>query len=135
MKMSAEQLVDILKWQEEMLARIERLERRVRRIEKLEAAKPPRVPTRRALGIVELLQLPDNIRITVWAICKLGGDATADEVAAKTGRTRNIESVYLNQLVRSGHLEKERRGRRVFFKVKHAMKKTVAELVGVGWRL
>ena len=66
------------------------------------------ISAERPLGIAEFLKLPDNLRKTVLAISELG-EATAEEVAAKTGRTRNIESVYLNQLVRSKHLIKSRK--------------------------
>jgi len=45
------------------------------------------------------------------------GQATAEEIAAKTGRTRAAESDYLNQLASRGFLEKERKGREMHFQV------------------
>lgn len=69
------------------------------------------------LSALELLELPDTLRKSVVAIGELGGVATADEVATKTGRVRNLESVYLNQLVRMNRLSKTRKGRKVHFSV------------------
>jgi hypothetical protein len=113
----ADTITDILKQQEKMLARIKRLEKRVSNLEKrlTHVRATAEVSAERPLGIAELLELPDNLRKTVLAIGELG-EATAEEVAAKTGRTRNIESVYLNQLVRSKHLVKSRKGKRIYFK-------------------
>jgi len=68
------------------------------------------------LDVMTLLSLPDHLRKTATAVCKLG-KATADEVADETGRTRAMESAYLNQLVRMGYLRKERVGRKVYFYV------------------
>jgi hypothetical protein len=113
----ADSIADILKQQKKILAKIKQLEKRV---SKLERRLTPReamreVSAEQPLGIADLLELPDNLRKTILAISELG-EATAEEVAAKTGRTRNIESVYLNQLVRSKHLIKSRRGRKIYFK-------------------
>ena len=69
------------------------------------------------LSAVELLELPDILRKSIVAIGELGGVATAEEVAEKTGRVRNLESIYLNQLVRMDRLSKTRKGRRVFFSI------------------
>lgn len=66
------------------------------------------------LDVDALLRLPDHLRKTAMAVGELGS-ATADQVAAQTGRTRAAESDYLNQLVKMGYLKKERRGRTVFF--------------------
>jgi hypothetical protein len=49
-------------------------------------------------------------------------EATAEEVASKTERTRNIESVYLNELIRAGYLGRKRKGKKVFFRVKFSRK-------------
>lgn len=67
---------------------------------------------------MELLELPDNLRKTVMAVSELG-EATAEEVAEKTTRIRNIESHYLNTLVQMDHLHKKRKGRKVYFTVKY----------------
>lgn len=113
----ADSIADILKQQKEILAKIKQLEKRVSNLEKRLTLKETtaKVSAKQPLGVAEFLELPDNLRKTVLAISELR-EATAEEVAAKTGRTRNIESVYLNQLVRSKHLVKNRRGRKIYFK-------------------
>jgi uncharacterized coiled-coil protein SlyX len=63
-----------------------------------------------------LLKLPDHLRMSLQKLMALKS-ATAEEVAAETGRTRAAESDYLNQLLKMGYLKKERRGRTVFFSV------------------
>jgi len=63
-----------------------------------------------------LMSLPEHLRKTALAIATMG-QATAKQVAAKTGRTRAAESDYLNQLTSRGFLKKERRGREVHFLV------------------
>jgi hypothetical protein len=45
------------------------------------------------------------------------GKAMAEDVAKETGRARAIESAYLNQLARMGHVKKGKEGRRVYFTV------------------
>jgi len=67
-----------------------------------------------ALDVMTLLSLPDHLRKTAVAICKLGR-ATAQEVAEQTKRARAVESGYLNQLVLMGYLKKERKGRKAYF--------------------
>lgn len=42
-------------------------------------------------------------------------EATADEVAQKTGLQRAVESSHLNELVRLGYVKKERKGRLAYF--------------------
>lgn len=111
------QWTNIIKRQEEILTRLETLERRVEKIEKLlrmEELKEE-AQVEKPLDVAEMLKLPDNLRKTVLALGELG-EATAKEVAAKTGRTRNIESFYLNQLARSNYITKIRRGKKVYFK-------------------
>lgn len=68
------------------------------------------------LGVEALLTLPDHLRKTAMAVGEVGS-ATAEQIATQTGRTRAAESDYLNQLVKMGYLEKERRGRTVFFSI------------------
>lgn len=63
-----------------------------------------------------LVSLPKHLRKTALAIVKMG-QATAEQVAAKTGRTRAAESDYLNQLVRQGILKKEKIGREIHFSI------------------
>lgn len=67
-----------------------------------------------ALDVMTLLSLPDHLRKTAVALCKLE-EATANEVAEQTKRARAVESGYLNQLVIMGYVKKERRGRKVYF--------------------
>jgi len=68
------------------------------------------------LDVMTLLSLPDHLRKTAVALCKLD-QATAEEVAEQTKRARAVESGYLNQLVIMGYLKKERRGRKAYFYV------------------
>lgn len=68
------------------------------------------------LDVDALLTLPDHLRKTAMAVGELGS-ATADQVAAQTGRSRAAESDYMNQLVKMGYLKKERKGRTVFFSI------------------
>lgn len=68
------------------------------------------------LDVMTLLSLPDHLRKTAVALCKLD-QATADEVAEQTKRARAVESGYLNQLVLMGYVKKERRGRKAYFYV------------------
>jgi len=66
------------------------------------------------LDVMTLLSMPDHLRKTAMAACRLGR-ATADEIAEQTHRARAVESAYLNQLVIMGHLKKERKGRKAYF--------------------
>ncbi len=67
-----------------------------------------------ALDVETLLSLPDHLRKSAMTLSEFG-EATAQQVARKTGRTRAAESDYLNQLVRMGLLTKRRKGRDVYF--------------------
>lgn len=102
-----EKLDEILKNDEEILRRI----------------RGNRVPTEEsiefegALDVMTLLSLPDNLRKTAIVLSKLS-EATAQDVAAETGRKRAVESALLNELTRMGHLHKHRKGRKVYFIVK-----------------
>jgi len=68
------------------------------------------------LDVMTLLSMPDHLRKTAMAVCRLGR-ATADEIAQQTHRARAVESAYLNQLVIMGHMKKERKGRKAYFYV------------------
>ena len=68
------------------------------------------------LDVMTLLSMPDHLRKTAMAVCRLGR-ATANETAEQTRRARAVESAYLNQLVNMGHLKKERKGRKAYFYV------------------
>ena len=69
-----------------------------------------------ALSPSTLISLPDHLRKTAIIVCQLG-EASAVEVAARSGRARAAESDYLNQLVRMGLLKKKRKGRESHFTV------------------
>ena len=67
-----------------------------------------------SLDVMTLLSLPDHLRETSTALLELDC-ATAEDVAKKTHKERAVESNYLNQLVRMGHVTKHRKGRKVYF--------------------
>jgi hypothetical protein len=62
------------------------------------------------------VSLPEHLRETMQAILT-SGEATAQQVSEKTGKSRAAESDYLNQLVDRGFLKKERRGKEIVFQV------------------
>lgn len=62
----------------------------------------------------ELLSLPDHLRKTYLASVSLG-ECSAAEVSIRTGRSRAIESSYLNQLARTGWLSRRRNSKGVSF--------------------
>lgn len=63
-----------------------------------------------------LWSLPEHLRKSMEAIATLG-EATAQQLSEKTGRSRAAESDYLNQLVGRGFLKKQRRGKEMIFQV------------------
>jgi Holliday junction resolvasome RuvABC ATP-dependent DNA helicase subunit len=77
---------------------------------------PTSKPTQLGLGLNELLALPSSLQKSMLAVQELG-EATASNVAEKTERDRTVENIYLNQLVRLKYINKERRGRKIYFKV------------------
>jgi hypothetical protein len=81
---------------------------------------PPLTDT--PLDVMTLLSMPDHLRKTAMAVCRLGR-ATADEIAQQTHRARAVESAYLNQLVIMGHLKKERKGRKAYFYVEREIQR------------
>ena len=68
------------------------------------------------MDVMTLLSLPDHLRKTATAISKLEY-ATASDVAKTTHKKRAVESGYLNQLVRLGHVNKYRSGKKVYFSI------------------
>jgi len=60
------------------------------------------------------LMLPDHLKPTMMALQQLG-EATAGQVAEKTGITRATTSDYLNQIVRMGYLKKRKVGKVAYF--------------------
>lgn len=99
--------------------KLRRIEERLEALEKVLSrsnAKSPSKTTAVSISIKDLLALPDSLRKTMIAIQGLK-EATTKEVAENTDRTRSVETIYLNQLVRIGYLTKQRRGRKIYFKV------------------
>jgi hypothetical protein len=63
----------------------------------------------------ELLQLPDHLRQTYLTVTSRG-ESEATVVSNITGRSRAIESNYLNQLARMGWLNKRRVSKTIYFR-------------------
>lgn len=74
-----------------------------------------RVRSRQVAG-VDILSLDGHLQKTMLVILRLGR-GTAGEVASRTGRSRALESLYLNQLSQMGYVHRERVGRVVYFSV------------------
>ena len=66
--------------------------------------------------LYKLLEFPKHLQTTTVTLLKLGR-ATAEDVAAGTGKARAVESAYLNQLVTMRIIRKDRKGRKAFFQV------------------
>ena len=97
--------------------RIENLEREIAELKG--ATRPIRDQSLRyRLGVADLLELPDHLRKTMIAVAETE-QATAQELTEKTGRVRNLESSYLNQLERMGLIERFRKGRKVYFRARY----------------
>jgi hypothetical protein len=102
----------------DLLRKIEELDNRLKLIEKAvlrqsSFATPNNMP---AFDIGQILNLPDSLRNTIRAMQDLV-ESDAETVANKTGRTRTVENIYLNELTRLGYLTKARRGKRIFYKL------------------
>jgi hypothetical protein len=63
----------------------------------------------------KLFSLPDNLRKSYLTVVSKG-ECSATEVSNLTGRTRAIESSYLNQLVQMGWLAKRRNSKTLNFR-------------------
>jgi hypothetical protein len=66
--------------------------------------------------LYQVLKFPKHLQVSLTSLLKLGL-ATADQVAAATGKVRAVESAYLNQLATMRIVHKQQRGRTVFFSV------------------
>ncbi|MDY0386223.1 MAG: hypothetical protein RBT65_03660 [Methanolobus sp.] len=97
----------ILTYLDDMNERLKSLELRI--IE-LESRNFPQIDDKMAV----FLTVPDSIRKSLFAVSKLKS-CTADEVSAITGRHRSIENKYLNELYRAGWLERERKGKKIYY--------------------
>ncbi|MDK2913053.1 MAG: hypothetical protein PWR29_2010 [Methanolobus sp.] len=73
-----------------------------------------------SLDVMMLLSLPDHLRTTATTLFEIG-PATAEDIAEVTRKERAVESNYLNQLVRMGHVEKYREGRKVYFHINNKL--------------
>jgi len=96
---------------------VELLEKILQTLERIEEKLNGR-PGRDLSGVdpFMLLELPDNLRTTAMALIKIGS-GTASDVAEITGRSRAIESHYLNTLVKMGYARKRREERRVIYEI------------------
>ncbi len=69
-------------------------------------------------GLDLLTQIPHHLRDTFQTLWKRDRGASASEVSRETGKSRSLESDYLNQLVDRGFVSKRRQGKKVlFFKI------------------
>ncbi len=100
--------------QKKILERLEKIDRSLNQLLKIVGQKT--VSMEKVVGEEAPHKLPEHLRKTLLALYDLG-EATASEVAPKTGRSRGLESIYLNQLERRGFVEKTRRARKVFFRL------------------
>ena len=65
--------------------------------------------------IMSILGLPEHLKRTIKALYKLDGKGTATDVSKWTGKTRAVESGYLNQLVTMKLVRKERINKHITF--------------------
>lgn len=102
----------------EVLDRIKRIEERLNSLETIMKTTEalPSKPQPKSVDMSDLLSLPSSLQKTMLAIQELK-EGTSNKIAEKTGRDRTVETIYLNQLARLGYLTRERRSRKVFFKI------------------
>jgi hypothetical protein len=102
-----------------ILERIKSIEERLDTLEAMVKIADTTEPKKNQQGINTntLLTLPSSLQKTVLAVQELG-DATATMVSERTKRDRTVENIYLNQLTRLGFLNKERKGRKIYFNIK-----------------
>ena len=84
------------------------------RLDDVEAALSKWNPPSLQISESKLLSLPDNLRKTYLVVASKG-ECNATQVSDLTGRSRPIESCYLNQLVRMGWLIKRRDSKTINF--------------------
>lgn len=80
-------------------------------VENLERLLPKTVPSQREVD------LPEHLYKTYHALKAISGEATAQQVAVRSGRARAVESAYLNFLAISGVVNKLRVHRVVLFQL------------------
>ncbi len=103
----------ILKYLNDINERLKALELR---IADLEARSSTQMNDKMAV----FLTVPDSIRKSLFAVSRLTS-CTADEVSEITGRHRSIENKYLNELYRGGWLERERKGKKIYYSLSKKM--------------
>jgi DNA-binding transcriptional ArsR family regulator len=67
---------------------------------------------------LQTVYLSVSIQATYNALKTFNGSASAEQIAAITGRARAIESMHLNELFRMGFVEKEKQGRKRVFSLR-----------------
>lgn len=106
------------------LERLKKLEETLQliqqRVEHLEEKQPTQKEATNQLNPqtifeIDLMNLPYNLRKTMMALVKLG-QATPEEVAQETNRTRGLENIYLNHLEMLNYIEKVKKGKRVYYR-------------------
>ena len=68
-----------------------------------------------------VLAITYTMRKSLFAVAKLG-KCTSGDVSIFTGRHISVENRYLNELVRIGWLGKERKGKKIYFSAKKAVR-------------
>jgi DNA-binding transcriptional ArsR family regulator len=63
----------------------------------------------------KLMELPRHEFLTLRALAEIG-PCTAEEICKTTKRERSTESLLLNRLTESGFAEKQRQGKKIYFK-------------------
>ncbi len=103
---------------EDVAERLKRIEERLGILERLMSKGPTGTAktSTSTISMDQLLSLPSSLQRTMVAIQELN-EATANQVAEVTERSRSVETIYLNQLARMGYLSRQRRGHRVYFKI------------------
>ncbi|MEM1953632.1 MAG: hypothetical protein QXP81_02255 [Nitrososphaerota archaeon] len=108
---------ELRKSMESLVSRIERAVQELVEINKelmMSRIRGEREEAKPVLLMPRATRLSEALRRTLNALQELGR-AAAEEVAAKTGRARSLESVYLNQLTQLGLVRKVRVGKKVVF--------------------
>ncbi len=84
------------------------------RLDDLERSFSSRSPPKVDVSEVKLVALSDHLRKTYVTVASRG-ECDANVVSALTGRSRALESNYLNQLCRMGWLNRRRNSKTVLF--------------------
>jgi len=105
----ADMLEDMKKTLDELVKKVDTL------LQRQESPfKEPLIKGKGPLDAITLLSLSAKLRKTATILCELG-EATAEDIAARTKKKRAVESAYLNQLYEKGYIEKKRKSHTVYF--------------------